>query len=137
EAPIGKDKVYVHVPDGCIATIRPMTAEEKAEHKRACAPTLPPIGVSSLIRTIGDLQKTAKKCTCFDCQCNTTPDNPACTCLKCECDEPQAKAYTGPYVEVHTSAYCGPCQTWKQVELPPLVNNGWVVGKHIRIVEYG
>ena len=97
----------------------------------------PSLPVSPAVRELGNLQKTAKNCTCFYCQCNKLKDNPACTCVKCECDEPQAKAYTGPYVEVHTSAYCGPCQTWKQVELPPLVNNGWVIGKHIRIVEYG
>jgi len=98
----------------------------------------PSLPVSPAVRELGNFQKTAKNCTCFDCQCNKLKDNPACTCPQCKCDdEPQAKTYTGPYVEVHTSAYCGPCQTWKQVELPPLVNNGWVVGKHIRIVEYG
>jgi hypothetical protein len=100
----------------------------------------PSLAVTNTVHNLGDLQKQPSKCTCFDCQCKTTPGNPLCNCGVCQCDEPEptSKPITA-YIEFHTSENCGYCQQWKQTELPRLTANGWKTGDngHIRIIDHG
>ncbi len=118
---------------GCAVEAKPIVVEVPATGISTSQHVL-----TNAVQTSGDLQKSSNSCTCFNCQCKTTPDNPLCNCGICQCDEPKAKPITA-YIEFHTSENCGYCQTWKQAELPHLVNNGWRTGDngHIRIIDHG